>query len=601
MAIQNYICYGEAPYVWWGRLPDWVWDYKYVTIHNPNLGNSYLLAFNGMRRSYSSNITYGYIRTTYATNGVKCIYDGGWGEPTAIGSEWIWTSSPYVDHSYGPCWTNTDIYGWGSREDPNAEDYLARAATEPIELVIESGWTDYGSDGKISDLTNRNLTIYQGWSVAGSLRCRVNKSSADSFRFEWYEKGKLVFTQNFGTYSDYKPSSEKLGTSNIYCAVTALDSEGQPIQIPVYVMISWEYRDLVMTTPTVGVNVVAYDSGGNGSGGTPGDNIGSSGDITSSLVTDISLSVHPDTVVPGGHSTVEVTVNGTGNYSRAFTAQIGGHASSGTHLVKGGYSCNVWVAEDETADFVLVNVASVQDPTVTATEMIYIDHTGTEEEKTTEENLRLAFWKGFASFVVGMVNIVDPVMAEKDTWYQGTTDKGSITEINFVKDYTATGNETESWAADVDGNGSIMCYVNDTVLSICSMGAKKIMANEHSNVMFKYFTKVTAINGLAMLDTSNVTEMSAMFAFCSALRSLDLRSFNTSKVKRMENFVDECLSLTTLDLRSFDISNVLWMQEMFADAKALTVIYVGSGWNIPAYATRYDMFIGCGVSSVTYV
>ena len=125
-----------------------------------------------------------------------------------------------------------------------------------------------------------------------------------------------------------------------------------------------------------------------------GDDSGS----TSSRVTDIALSVNPDTVVPGGHSIIEVSVNGTGDYSQAFTAQLSGHTSPDTHLVAGSNSCNLWVGEDETASSVLVTVSSVQDPSITAVKTIYIDQSGAEEdEATTAQQLQQTFWRGYAT------------------------------------------------------------------------------------------------------------------------------------------------------------------------------------------------------------
>lgn len=125
---------------------------------------------------------------------------------------------------------------------------------------------------------------------------------------------------------------------------------------------------------------------------------GDDSDSTSSRVTDIALSVNPDTVVPGGHSIIEVSVNGTGDYSQAFIAQLSGHTSPDTHLVAGSNGCNLWVSEDETASSVLITVSSLQDPSITAAGTIYIDQSGAEEdEATTAEQLQQAFLRGYAT------------------------------------------------------------------------------------------------------------------------------------------------------------------------------------------------------------
>ena len=64
-------------------------------------------------------------------------------------------------------------------------------------------------------------------------------------------------------------------------------------------------------------------------------------------------------------------------------------------------------------------------------------------------------------------------------------------------------------------------------------------------------------------DTSQVTDMASMFAYCNDLEGLDLSGFNTEKVLYMERMFFKCSSLTELDLSNFDTSNVTGMAQMF--------------------------------------
>lgn len=246
-----------------------------------------------------------------------------------------------------------------------------------------------------------------------------------------------------------------------------------------------------------------------------------------------------------------------------------------------------------------------------------------------------------------------PTLAPNSTWYRGTLAKNKITEIDFVDTYIPTGNENESWVADVDESGSIMCYASGTVLTISGNGSGKIAANEDSSDMFLNYTRVTAINGLTLLDTSNaidmshmfsgcnrlksldvsgfdtgkvtnmiymfyaclalasldpsnfrtgsVTNMSNMFAYCQALKSLDVSSFDTSKVVNMGNMFYECRTLVSLDISNFDTSEVIEMSGMFSYCKAITAIYVGDGWTTANVLWNTQMFYNCGVSSVTRI
>ena len=78
------------------------------------------------------------------------------------------------------------------------------------------------------------------------------------------------------------------------------------------------------------------------------------------------------------------------------------------------------------------------------------------------------------------------------------------------------------------------------------------------------------IEGLEYLNTSEVKDMSGMFAYCNMLTSLDLKNFNTQNVTDMGGMFYECKSLTSLDLKNFNTQNVTGMVGMFYDCAALT-------------------------------
>lgn len=225
-----------------------------------------------------------------------------------------------------------------------------------------------------------------------------------------------------------------------------------------------------------------------------------------------------------------------------------------------------------------------------------------------------------------------PMFAPSCTWYKGMTAKSSITQINLVDTYSATGTETESWAADVDGDGSVMCYVNGTTLTIAGNGSGRIVANPDSTYMFSDHTienayiSVERINGLDILDTTAVVSMAFMFSHVHALTQLDLSSFNTCLVRNMDNMFLEarvikvislanfntsslqrshgmfngCFEVVSIDISSFNTSNVINMGYMFNACKVVRQIYVGPGWDT-SNADTTDMFRKCAVSSVTQV
>lgn len=164
-------------------------------------------------------------------------------------------------------------------------------------------------------------------------------------------------------------------------------------------------------------------------------------------------------------------------------------------------------------------------------EVEYLD----KEEILPEEDLTLyAIWE----------KSVSAVIASLDNWYlNGELDieKSKITGIE-IRDLETPKDYIKSWdASDISALNTVTAYLidneNDTYkIIIVGNGSGSIIANEDSSDMFgnedleNAFTNLTTILGLELLDTSEVRDMSNMFANCEALVSLDLSSFNTKNV-----------------------------------------------------------------------
>ena len=109
---------------------------------------------------------------------------------------------------------------------------------------------------------------------------------------------------------------------------------------------------------------------------------------------------------------------------------------------------------------------------------------------------------------------------------------------------------------------------------------------------FFTFSKMTAIQNLEYLNTSEVTEMSAMFLGCSALTALDLSKFNTENVTNMNGMFYACSSLTSLDLSNFNTAKVEDMSYMFRACRSLTSLDVSS-FNTANVTNMNYMFYYC--------
>ena len=99
---------------------------------------------------------------------------------------------------------------------------------------------------------------------------------------------------------------------------------------------------------------------------------------------------------------------------------------------------------------------------------------------------------------------------------------------------------------------------------------------------------------ISHFDTSKVTDMSYMFFRCNGLTSLDMSHFNTSKVTNMSYMFYECCQLKSLDLSNFDTSNVTDMSLMFSadDTNQLEFLDVSS-FNTSNVTNMSGMFGGC--------
>ena len=100
------------------------------------------------------------------------------------------------------------------------------------------------------------------------------------------------------------------------------------------------------------------------------------------------------------------------------------------------------------------------------------------------------------------------------------------------------------------------------------------------------------IEGIENLNTEKVTDMTLMFASCSALTSLDVTKFNTANVTTLMSMFSNCSSLKSLDVTNFDTRNVTDMFYMFNNCSALTSLDV-TKFNTAKVRNMYSMFLNC--------
>lgn len=88
-------------------------------------------------------------------------------------------------------------------------------------------------------------------------------------------------------------------------------------------------------------------------------------------------------------------------------------------------------------------------------------------------------------------------------------------------------------------------------------------ANAHPTTTYCWFynCNLSVIEGIKNLKTDKVTNMGSMFSMCG-LTSLDLSTFDTSNVTDMSFMFAMSFSLTDINVSSFDTRKVTTMDEM---------------------------------------
>lgn len=290
-------------------------------------------------------------------------------------------------------------------------------------------------------------------------------------------------------------------------------------------------------------------------------------------------------------------------------------------------------------------------------------------------SLLLCLCVGYAAFQTNLTIIAKGNIKEKSRVIQAwdgnsQTDfhsdfyKENIVSATFLDNANVPSNATESWDVSEDNKGGVKAWVvpnnDDSTKYDLYIGANGgVIANEISWMLFFNMLALESINFNDNFDTSNVIDMSWMFAGSNSLTSLDLSGFDTSNVQSMrgmftrwdpianafgssslqniifgDNFTTKnvtnmgdmfsgfrgtsldlsnldtsnvvdmyhmfngCTNLEELNLCSFNTSKVTDMRGMFMNTLNIKNIYTGINWIITGSDTT-DLFANSGVSSVT--
>ena len=207
----------------------------------------------------------------------------------------------------------------------------------------------------------------------------------------------------------------------------------------------------------------------------------------------------------------------------------------------------------------------------------------------------------FAALLLTVASGAWATPVPKVIWCSGNT------TLYFVNDETTYGGEGNNTYDNASITGVYPLSSKNDWRNAAKDGCTKVVFDNSfasvrptsCNVWFFEFYELTTIEGLTNLDTSEVIDLSYMFAQCQKLQSLDLSSFNTSKVTDMGTMFFNCFGLSTLDISSFDTSLVESIVDMFSGCKNIKNLTVATGWT--KIGSREDCFFDFSPSTINLV
>ena len=105
-----------------------------------------------------------------------------------------------------------------------------------------------------------------------------------------------------------------------------------------------------------------------------------------------------------------------------------------------------------------------------------------------------------------------------------------------------------TFAADTGGMGYYKGTIIGDHMYICGGGLGSIICDPNMTKCFEAFVSLETINGMELLDTSEIIDLSRMFCECRSLTSIDLSHFSNYSAKNYTRMFNNCSSLTEIDI-----------------------------------------------------
>lgn len=167
---------------------------------------------------------------------------------------------------------------------------------------------------------------------------------------------------------------------------------------------------------------------------------------------------------------------------------------------------------------------------------------------------------------------------------------GEDAQVTVYDSYVIGGKEykTELMDGIVDGNKTSPFRYKHVITSIAFEGSIKL---NNGGYYFEGLENLETVD-LSGLDTSECTQLTGMFCYCSSLSEIDLSALNTEKCEDLSGMFGSCESLTEVDLSVIDTGHVKTFYQLFRGCENLTTVNL-EGVDTSSAVMLEGMFLGC--------
>ncbi|WKF72447.1 MucBP domain-containing protein [Lactococcus lactis] len=173
---------------------------------------------------------------------------------------------------------------------------------------------------------------------------------------------------------------------------------------------------------------------------------------------------------------------------------------------------------------------------------------------------------------------------------QAATDSGTFGSSQWTIDNSGTLTINSGVFDNVTDGKSPWNSYKDQIKTIVFTG--QVLAAPDSSMLFGDMSSLTNIEGSENLNTSNVTNMQAMFYNCSSLVSIDVSNWDTANVTIFSAMFASCSSLSSLDVSNWNTTKGTKMTATFLGCGSLSSLDL-SNWNTINVTDMAGMFSFC--------